>query len=212
MDKTNFSIKKNLTYLKRIGITGGIGSGKTTVCNIFETFGIPVYYADQNAKKLMNSNPYVKKSIKNILGNSAFYKNGQPNKAFIASKIFSDKNLLSQINQIIHPAVQREAERWAEQFNKSIIPYVLNEAALLVENGGYRSLDALIVVTCPEDIRIKRVMKRDSISHAEVMKRIKNQLPEEEKIKVADYLIINDGNLPLIPQIWAIHQKILGVK
>ena len=171
-----------------------------------------MYYADQNAKTLLKSNPLVKKSIRDILGSKAYYKNGQPDRAYIASKIFSDKSLLEQINQIIHPAVQRDADRWAEQFDKSLTPYVISEAALFVENGSYRSLDALIVVTCPEDIRIKRVMNRDNVAHEEVMKRIKNQTSEDEKIKVADYLVVNDGNQSLVPQVWAIHHKIIKAK
>ncbi len=198
--------------MKRIGVTGGIGSGKTSVCKLFEALEIPVYYADQKAKKLLISNPSVKKSVKALLGIEAYFKNGQPDRVFIASKIFSDKSLLDQINQIIHPVVQKDAERWAEQFDKSITPYVVKEAALLVENGSYRSLDALIVVTSPEEVRIKRVMLRDNISREEVLKRFRNQLPEEEKTKVADYIIINDGNQALIPQVWAIHQKINKVK
>jgi len=195
--------------MKRVGITGGIGSGKTTVCKIFETLDIPVYYADVEAKKIMASSLSVKLQLKTLLGEAAYHKNGKPDRKYIASRIFSDKELLSKVNQIIHPAVQDDAERWIEQNRlKGKLPYVLKEAALLVENGSYKSLDVLIVVTCPEDIRIKRVMKRDHLTYAEVLKKIENQHPESEKIKVADFLIVNDGVRLLIPQVWEIHKKL----
>lgn len=199
--------------LKLIGITGGIGSGKTTVCKIFETLGIPVYYADLMAKKIMTSNRSVKKKIKDLLGVEAYHSNGQLNRQLVSSKIFSDKTLLERINQIVHPAVKDDTDRWAEQYQQSpTTPYVLKEAALLVENGSYKTMDAIIVVTCPEDIRIKRVMKRDKAEREAVMRKVKSQLSEAEKVKVADFIIVNDGANPLIPQVWKIHQKICKLK
>ena len=198
--------------LKLIGITGGIGSGKTTVCKIFETLGIPVYYADLMAKKIMTSNRSVKKKIKDLLGVEAYHSNGQLNRQLVSSKIFSDKTLLERINQIVHPAVKEDTDRWAEQYQQSPTPYVLKEAALLVENGSYKTMDAIIVVTCPEDIRIKRVMKRDKAEREAVMRKVKSQLSESEKVKVADFIIVNDGANPLIPQVWKIHQKICKLK
>lgn len=195
--------------MKKIGITGGIGSGKTTICNIFESLDVPIYYADTQAKKIMATSIAVKQQLKTLLGNEAYHKNGKPDRKFIASKIFSDKALLMGINGIIHPAVQADAERWMEKLkNEGRTVYVIKEAALLVENGSYKALDALIVVTCPEDIRIKRVMQRDHLSYTEVMSKIQNQLPESEKIKVADHIIINDGSTPLIPQVYKIHKKL----
>ncbi|MBK9735888.1 MAG: dephospho-CoA kinase [Saprospiraceae bacterium] len=194
--------------MKKIGITGGIGSGKTTVCKIFETLDVPVYYADIEAKKIMSSNASVKKQIKDLLGDEAYFNNGRPDRTFISSRIFSDKALLEGINKIVHPAVQIETARWIENLNGRH-PYVLCEAALLVENGSYRNMDGLIVVTCPENIRIHRVMGRDKLSFTDVVKKVKNQLPEETKIKVADFIIKNDGTLPLINQVWEIHKKIL---
>ncbi len=197
--------------LKIIGITGGIGSGKTTVCNIFETLDVPIYYADQEAKRIISINPAVKKQIKLLLGTDSYFKNGKPNKTYIASKIFSDKSLLDSMNKIVHPAVQTDVERWVETIKASSnATYVLKEAALLVENKSYKHLDALIVVTCPENIRIKRVMERDQVTEDAVLARIKNQLPEEEKVRVADYIINNDGSMPLIPQVWEIHRKYSG--
>ncbi|MFZ1748674.1 MAG: dephospho-CoA kinase [Saprospiraceae bacterium] len=196
--------------MKKIGITGGIGSGKTTVCKIFESLDIPVYYADIEAKRIISRNALVKKQIKDLIGEGAFHKNGLPNRKYIASKIFTDKKLLQKINEIVHPAVQADTERWTEQIKAtSQVPYVLKEAALLVENGSFKAFDALIVVTCPEDIRIKRVMTRDKSSYEAVRKKASSQWPESEKVRVADFIINNDGNTALIPQVWEIHQKLI---
>ncbi len=195
--------------MKKVGITGGIGSGKTTVCKIFESMDIPVYYADAEAKKILASNVSVKKQMKDLLGNAAYHKNGKPDRKFIASKIFSNKELLEKVNSIVHPAVRLDAERWIEKTNKSgEHPYTLQEAALLVENGSYKHMDALIVVTCPEDIRVSRVMKRDRLSYEEVKVKINNQLPEQDKIKVADFVIHNDGKKSLIVQVCNVHKKL----
>ncbi len=197
--------------MKKIGITGGIGSGKTTVCKIFESLDIPVYYADTEAKKIMTSNLSVKKQMKDLLGDQAFYNNGKPDRNYIASKIFNDKELLAKINEIIHPAVQLDADRWFEILkNEGKSKYCLKEAALLVETGSYKSLNSLIVVTCPEDIRIHRVMQRDKMKFDDVIKKVRNQWPEEDKVKLADFVIVNDGKTSLIPQIWSIHNKLMS--
>ena len=197
--------------MKKIGITGGIGSGKTTVCKIFESLDIPVYYADKEAKKIMASNLSVKKQVKDLIGEEAFFKNGKPDRNYIAAKIFTDKELLAKINEIVHPAVQLDADRWVEIMkNEGKSRYCLKEAALLVETGSYKSLHALIVVTCPEDIRIHRVMKRDKLKFEDVMRKVRNQTPEEDKVKLADFVIVNDGKSSLIPQVWAIHHKLMS--
>jgi dephospho-CoA kinase len=197
--------------MKKIGITGGIGSGKTTVCKIFESLDIPVYYADKEAKKIMASNLSVKKQMKDLLGEDAFFKNGKPDRNYISSKIFTDKELLAKINEIVHPAVQLDADRWFEMMkNVNISKYCLKEAALMVETGSYKSLHAMIVVTCPEDIRIHRVMKRDKLKFEDVIRKVRNQIPEEDKVKLADFVIVNDGKTSLIPQVWAIHHKLMS--
>ncbi len=196
----------------KIGITGGIGSGKTTVAKLFAVLGVPVYNADTEAKKIMVSNLKVKTLIKNLLGDASYHRNGKPNRAYISSKIFNDKELLTAINNIVHPAVHTDTEQWADHYRKEgKTPYVLREAALLVENGSYKSLDKLIVVTCPEPERIIRVMKRDKLNKEEVTQKIQNQLPESEKVKVADFVIINDGQHPLIPQVWKLHQILINI-
>jgi len=189
-----------------VGITGGIGSGKTTVCKIFEVLGVPVYYADERAKWLLNNDTTVKEKVVALLGNDA-YSNGELNRPLIAEKVFADKNLLEEYNSIVHPAVAEDTLTWSSQHLDE--PYVLKEAALLVETGSYLNLDKLIVVTAPEKIRIERVMQRDELSEAAVMARIKNQMPESEKVKLADFVIVNDGTQSLIEQVKNIHQEIM---
>jgi len=194
--------------MKVIGVTGGIGSGKTTCCQIFECMGIPAYYADDRAKRLMNEDQTVIDKVKSLLGENAYTKDAQLNRAYIADQIFNDKALLQKMNGIIHPAVAQDAVRWAMQ-QKS--PYVLYEAALLVENKSYQNMAKLIVVSCPEEIRISRVLERDSTSKEAVEARMKNQLPEQDKIKVADYIIDNSGEKSIIPQIFAIHNQLINL-
>ena len=191
----------------RIGITGGIGSGKTTVCQIFEKIGIPVYYADPRARELMYRNKELKLKLKSILGSNSYHKNGRPNRPYIANKIFNNQELLHRVNSLVHPAVHADANQWMKMHKSH--PYILYEAALLVENGSFKNMDRNIVVTAPEKLRIQRVMKRDKLSEDDVIERLKNQLPEEQKIKIADFIIVNDGNKTLIPQIINIHNKIL---
>lgn len=194
--------------MKTIGITGGIGSGKTTCCRIFETLGIPVYYADPRAKKLMTSDKTLKSQIKELLGNEAYFRNGRLNRKFIGSQIFHDKALLKKMNQLVHPAVGRDVIRWASQQDSS---YIMYEAALLVENGSYKNFTKLVVVSCPKEERIRRVMARDHVDIKDVNARMKNQLTEKKKVAVADYVIVNDGEELLIPQILKIHHEILGL-
>lgn len=192
--------------MKTIGITGGIGSGKTTCCRIFETLGIPVYYADARAKKLMTSDKLLKAQIKDLLGKESYFRNGRLNRGFIASQIFNNKSLLKKMNVLVHPAVGRDVIRWAM---KQTADYVMYEAALLVENGSYKNFTKLIVVSCPKEERIRRVTARDGTTVKEVKARMRNQLAEEKKIAVADYVINNDGHEMLIPQIMKIHEKIM---
>jgi dephospho-CoA kinase len=195
-----------MTWL--IGITGGIGSGKTTVCKIFESAGIPVYYADTRAKYLMNHHRPLKQRIKEILGDAAYHRNGRLNRPYVAQKIFSNKNLLKSINSAVHPAVHEDAAAWYSK--QKDVPYVLYEAALLVENGSYKSFHKLIVVTAPEDMRIQRVINRDKVSRKEVHNRVRNQLPESEKAAVADYIINNDETSAVEEIVIQLHHKILS--
>lgn len=192
--------------MKKVGVTGGIGSGKTTVCKIFESINIPVYYADDRAKSLMYRSKPLKQAIKDLLGKDAYHRNGRPNRPFIASQIFNNKKLLAGINNLVHPAVKSDLERWAKEQSA---PYVLYEAALLVENGSYKDLDALIVISTEKEERIRRVMKRDKVDRSKVLSRMKNQLPQEKKEAVADYIIDNNGSQSLVKQVWEVHQKLV---
>lgn len=189
----------------KVGITGGIGSGKTTVCKIFESLGVPVYYADDRAKKLMTADKVLKTGIINLLGEESYYKNGRLNRKYIGYKVFKNKSLLKKLNKLVHPAVLKDGEIW---FNKQKGMMALKEAALLIESGSYKSLDKLIVVTAPEKIRIQRVMERDNLSEEAVKQKIKSQLNEAEFLKHADYRILNDGKKLLIPQVRKIYNAI----
>ena len=193
----------------RVGITGGIGSGKSTVCRIFETLGIPVFYADTWAKHLLNTDPNLRAGVIAIFGPEAYTSEGDYDRPAVARMAFGQPEKLAALNALVHPAVEAESRRWHEQQAESGVPYTLKEAALMVESGSHRHLDFLIVVTAPESLRIQRVMQRDGLMQEQVQARIRSQLPEEEKQKLADFLIQNDGTQHLIPQVVAIHQKLI---
>lgn len=190
--------------MKIVGITGGIGAGKTTVSNVFSHLGIPVFNADVAAKQCVYE-PKVRTEIINLLGEESFL-NQQYNTAFVASKVFNNKQLLSGLNAIIHPAVQAFFSGWTQ---KQSAPYILKEAAILVETGGYKFLDALIVVSAPEQQRIQRVVSRNQVDEETVKQRIKNQLADSERIKYATYVVDNSNNTPILEQILGIHQQLL---
>lgn len=189
----------------RVGITGGIGSGKTTVCHLFEALGIPIYYADDRAKWLLGHDEALIKAVKGLLGEEA-YVEGQYNRAYVGEVVFKNPKLLAQLNAISHPAVEADSRKWHESFVN--VPYTLKEAALMIESGSHRYLDYLIVVIAPEALRIERVMRRDRVDAAAVRSRIARQMAEDEKIKLADWVVVNDGQHALIPQVWAIHQAL----
>jgi len=194
----------------KIGITGGIGSGKTTCCRIFEALDIPVYYADEGAKRLMYKNKKLKSEIKKILGEEAYFNNGKMNKAYIGDKIFNDKSLLKKVNNLVHPAVAMDVMNWFGSITDK--PYALEEAALLIESGAYKFFDEMIVVTAPIERRIEWVMKRDKLSKKEVSQRLKNQITDEERIKKANFVIVNDGTISLTRQVHTIHKQLIKKK
>lgn len=167
---------QTLSKVLKIGITGGIGSGKSTVCRLFEELGIPVYNADERAKYLMQHEHYLIDEIKKNFGEEV-YENGQLNRALLASKVFHDKEKVNLLNSLVHPAVFRDSERWIEEQQTAHPPYAIKEAALLIEAGSYKYLDKLIVVTAPLAVRLQRVCERDQVSVEEVQARMKNQLP-----------------------------------
>lgn len=189
----------------KVGITGGIGSGKSTVCRVFEWLGIPVYYADDRAKQLMTEDEALRSKIRLLLGEEAYLPDGSLNRAHIAGIVFSDAVMLRKLNALVHPAVHRDGEAWHQQ---QTTPYTLREAALLYESGGYMLLDRMIVVTAPEALRIERVMARDGVDRSAVEARLSRQWPEEKKVEKAHYVIVNDGSRPILPQILAIHESL----
>lgn len=191
----------------RIGITGGIGSGKSTAAGIFRTLDVPVYEADQRARVLMEQSPSVMDGIRRLFGWDIFSEEGKLNRASIAGQVFKDKEKLDALNNIVHPAVKKDFNKWIDSVENT--PYCLYEAAILVETGGYSELDRLITVIAPEELRIQRVVDRDGVKESQVRSRMANQFSDREKVRVSDYLIINDGEHLLIPQVLEIHRHLL---
>lgn len=190
----------------RIGITGGIGSGKTTVCQIFASLGIPVYYADDRAKWLMGNDPQLIATLKDAFGEKTYTEQGTLDRAYLAELVFNNQEQLDILNSIVHPAVREDGIRWDEQHQDT--PYTLREAALLYESGIYQLLDQIITVTAPEALRIQRVMERDGLREEQVKARMDKQWPEEKKVALADFVIHNDGQHSLIRQVFQIHQQL----
>ena len=191
----------------RVGLTGGIGSGKSTVAQIFEVLGIPIYYADISAKKLMNENADLRSSITNIFGEQA-YTNNILNRKYISSIVFSDPAKLQQLNTLVHPATKKDGEAWMQEQTS---PYAIHEAALIFEAKVSDRLDYVIGVSSPIELRIKRTIERDKVSREEVLKRMEQQLEEEVKMSKCDFILINDEQQLLIPQVLALHKKLIGL-
>jgi dephospho-CoA kinase len=191
--------------MKKIGITGAIGSGKTTVCKMFEVLGVPVYYADDRAKYLMNHNKSLKEKVKSLFGKEAYHRNGRLNRAKLASVVFNNKDKLKSLNALVHPAIHEDSESW---FKAQKGKYAIKEAALIFETKGEKYLDKVIVVAAPEKIRIERVMGRDGVTAAQVKARMKNQFTQATKLKKADIVIQNGINDSLIKQVMKIHKKL----
>jgi dephospho-CoA kinase len=189
----------------KIGLTGGIGSGKTMVARIFELLGIPVYYADAAAKTIMNEDESLKALIIEHFGKAA-YTDGTLNRAYISSIVFQNKEKLALLNSLVHPATIRAAEKWMLQQQAA---YAIKEAALIFESGSQNGLDLVIGVYAPKSLRILRTMQRDTISRDEVLKRMSNQVNEELKMKLCDFVIYNNEQQLLIPQVIALHEKLL---
>lgn len=194
----------------RAGITGGIGTGKTTVCRIFhEMYGIPVYYADEWARRLVTEDEELAGEVRMLLGEQAYLPDGSYNRPYVASVVFENPEKLAALNALVHPAVEKHSLQWHREQITAGAPYTLKEAALLVESGAWKHLDFLIVVTAPEALRIERVMRRDKISEEQVRARMKHQLPESEKTDKAQAVVNNDGLHDLKVQVTRIHQLII---
>lgn len=186
----------------KIGITGGIGSGKTIISRIFNVLGIPVFNADTAAKKLMKDHPELVKAITGAFGEEAYQQDGTLNRSFLSGRVFNDETELKKLNGLVHPVVIQAAEDWSAAQQA---PYTLKEAALLFESGSYKNNDYNILVTAPVELRIRRVMQRDGLTRQQVTARMERQLDDAEKSAMADYIIINDGSSAVIPQVLQLH-------
>ena len=192
----------------KIGLTGGIGSGKTYLSEIFKFWNIPVYHADSQAKRLTNHDTILKGQIKQLLGQSSYHRNGRLNRAFVASQIFNDPSRLAAMNAIVHPAVKRDFEQWAAQQDSA---YVLEESAILFEADLTDAFDAIILVIADLETRIQRVIHRDKTSREKVLERINNQKSDEYKMHRSDFIILNNGTESLFRQVYRIHQRLLNL-
>lgn len=189
----------------KIGITGGIGSGKSTIARIFESIGYPVYYADSKAKSLMTSNEDLVSQIKQHFGEDIYLNTGEINREKLGAIVFNNKEKLAELNSLVHPAVANDFFRWAKEQENEI---VFEEAAILFETGGYKRMDYNILVTAPKEERIKRTMLRDNTSREAVLARMENQWEDEDKIPLADFIIDNGGSVLVIPQVLEVISKI----
>jgi len=193
----------------KIGITGNIGGGKTTVSKIFEILGIPVFYADDAAKNVMTADPVLIEGIKSAFGVASYFEDGTLNRKHIAGIVFKDEKELTKLNALVHPAVFRAFDHWVAQTKDT--SYIIKEAALLFESDSYKMCDKTIMITAPLELRIERVMKRDHLTRDEIMARNEKQFSEEKKKELADFIIRNDDTELVIPQVLKLHEKFLSL-
>lgn len=184
-------------FPKRIGVTGGIGSGKSYVCRVLAAMGYPVFYADIEARNLINSNSELIHEIKSLFGESAYVKE-EFNRKFVGERVFKDPTLLAKMNALIHPKVRATFDEWSQKQNSK---YVFQEAAILIETEGYKLLDKTVLVTASIETKVKRIKERDNLSEEAIQNRMNAQLNDEEKKKFVDYIIENDNDKMLLPQI-----------
>ena len=192
----------------RVGLTGGIGSGKSTVAKIFEVLGIPVYYADDAAKQIMNTDKQLKAALVKNFGEKT-YQGGQLDRAYLASVVFADKQKLELLNSLTHPATIRDANRWMLEQTS---PYIIKEAALLFESGANKYLDHTIGVYAPAELRIQRAMQRDNATREEILQRMTRQMDEDIKMKLCEFIITNDEQELVTPQVLKLHEQFLMMK
>ncbi|MCU0435255.1 MAG: dephospho-CoA kinase [Bacteroidia bacterium] len=216
---TNYSLKSGhaefsggrfcvVLFMLKIGLTGGIGSGKTTVANLFAELGVPVFFADTETRMLQNTDAKLRAKIIAAFGDESYLPNGELNRQLLASKVFGNPEQLAQLNALVHPVVNRHFEKWCKAREKEGHRYVIKEAAILFESGTDKGLYGVIGVTAPEEVRIKRVMKRDGITEEQVRKRMESQWPEEKKMKLAGWIIHNNG-IDLKKEVERLHNYLL---
>jgi dephospho-CoA kinase len=189
----------------KVGVTGGIGSGKSIVCRVFETLGIPVYYADEHSKRLVDSEPGIRTELIKLFG-PEIYTGNTLNRPRFAAVIFTNPGLLEAANAVIHPCVREDFNRWVRQYREK--KYVIEEAAILFESGGNTLMDKSIAVISPVEMRIKRILKRPGMTTGRIKEIMANQWPDEKKAAIADFVILNDEKCLILPQILAIHQQL----
>ncbi len=189
----------------KLGITGGIGSGKTTVCHFFSLLGIPVYNSDLRAKILMNNSEEIRENIMSLFGNDIYLTNGTLNRKKLSKLVFNSKCLLQKLNNIVHPAVREDFLLWTKSVNSK---YIIQESAILIDSGFYKAMDKVITVTAPINDKIKRVITRDNCSKNDVLNRMNNQISDEERFKFSDFIIQNGDNNLIISKILEIDKKL----
>jgi dephospho-CoA kinase len=201
----------------RVGLTGGIGSGKSTIAGIFEVLGIPVSYADREARRLMNEDPELRAAIIEHFGAGSYTgPDGQPdpggqlNRKYIAGQVFNDPARLELMNSLVHPATIREGRKWMHAL-EGRFPYAIREAAIIFETSAAAHLDFIIGVYAPATLRIHRTMQRDHITRDEVLQRMKNQIDEEIKMRLCDAVIVNDDQHAVLPQVLELHKKLISI-
>ncbi|HUX53631.1 MAG TPA: dephospho-CoA kinase [Williamwhitmania sp.] len=192
----------------KVGLTGGIGSGKSFVARIFSELGVPIYQADIEAKKLIEVDPDIVAAYKQFFGDEIYTPLGL-NRKQVAALVFGDREILEKVNGVVHPAVERHFQSWLQQH--SLFPYVIHEAAILIESGASETMDKLVVVAAPEEVRVARVMERDGVGPEQVHLRMAHQLSDQERIALADFVINNDNNQLLLPQVVELHEKLLSL-
>jgi dephospho-CoA kinase len=193
----------------KIGITGGIGSGKTTVCKVFETLGIPVFYADIVAKQIMVVDPILIAGVKEAFGQASYQNDGSLNNKHIANIVFADPKELAKLNDLVHPAVFRAFETWVTNVPDDV-PYILKEAALLFESGSYKMCDQSMLVIAPHQLKLDRVIARDSVTADQVTARMDKQFSDEQKLKLADFILYNNESQSVITQVMELHERFLN--
>ena len=193
----------------KVGITGGIGSGKSTVCNVLKNLGVPVFTSDDVAKKLLNSDDYLKNEIKKTFDSDMYTSTDRIDRERMAKLVFNNPDDLKRLNELVHPRVKAEFDNWCKKNEKK--PYVVKEAAILFETGQHKELDKMVTVFCPREERIRRLISRDTNATQEsIEKRMIHQFSDAERNALADYIILNDGKEDLLPQVMELHELLLN--
>jgi dephospho-CoA kinase len=198
-------MNRSLRIGLKLGVTGGIGSGKTTVCRVFSVLGIPVFSADDEAKRIQDNNPDIKNKINTLAGKN-LYSSGSLDRTELASLVFSNRQLLEKVNSIVHPVVFGYFREWVEQQDS---PYSVMEAAILFESGAFRMMDRILTVITPIEERIERLVKGNKLTRDQISDRIRNQIDDESRIKRSDFLIFNSENDMIIPAVLGVHKEML---